>query len=137
MRKTGPGSSGTRAMRSSSRDPGRPPQPWGKTRCADAGRRATGRGRAAIEDDGMSPVPVDPAAIRAGLERQLALLTPVVEHLQSAAADANPLISDEWHGPAAEAAATFLLDLRAGLRAAADEADDVVRILRFNIATLS
>jgi hypothetical protein len=85
----------------------------------------------------MSPVPVDPAAIRAGLERQLALLTPVVEHLQSAAADANPLISDDWRGPAAEAAAAFLLDLRAGLRAAADEADDVVRILRFNIATLS
>jgi hypothetical protein len=47
------------------------------------------------------------------------------------------LISDEWRGPAAEAAAAFLLDLRAGLRAAADEADDVVRILRFKIATLS
>jgi hypothetical protein len=85
----------------------------------------------------MSPVPVDPAVIRAGLERQLALLTPVVEHLQSAAADANPLISDEWRGAAAEAAAAFLLDLRAGLRAVADEADDVVRILRFDIATLS
>jgi hypothetical protein len=84
----------------------------------------------------MSPVPVDPVAIRAGLERQLALLTPVVEHLR-AAADANPLVSDDWRGPAAEAAAAFLVDLRAGLRTAADEADDVVRTLRFNIASLS
>lgn len=84
----------------------------------------------------MCPVPVDPVAIRAGLERQVALLTPVVEHLR-AAADANPLVSDDWRGPAAEAAAAFLLDLRAGLRTAADEADDVVRTLRFNIASLS
>ncbi|MGB3909681.1 MAG: hypothetical protein WBL06_04335 [Pseudolysinimonas sp.] len=85
----------------------------------------------------MSPVPVDPVAIRVGLERQLALLTPVVEHLQTTATDANPLVSDEWRGPAAEAAAAFLVDLRTGLRAAAEEADDVVRTLRFNIATLS
>ncbi len=85
----------------------------------------------------MSPVPVDPAAIRAGLERQLALLTPVVEHLQAAAVDASPLVSEEWRGPAAEAAGTFLADLRSGLRAAADEADDVVRTLRLNIALLS
>jgi hypothetical protein len=84
----------------------------------------------------MSPVPVDPVAIRAGLERQLALLTPVVEHLR-AAADSNPLVSDGWRGPAAEAAAAFLVDLRAGLRTAADEADDVVRTLRFNIASRS
>ncbi|HWH97531.1 MAG TPA: hypothetical protein VNS80_04120 [Pseudolysinimonas sp.] len=85
----------------------------------------------------MSPVPVDPVAIRAGLERQLALLTPVVEHLQSAAVDAAPLVSADWRGPAAEAAADFLADLRAGLRGAADEADDVVRTLRLNIALLS
>jgi hypothetical protein len=85
----------------------------------------------------MSPLPVDPVAIRLGLERQLALLTPVVEHLQAAAVDAAPLIADDWRGPAADAAAAFLTDLRAGLRAAADEADDMVRILRFNIASLS
>lgn len=85
----------------------------------------------------MSPVPVDPVAIRVGLERQVALLTPVVEHLQTSAADANPLVSDDWRGPAAEAAAAFLVDLRAGLRAAAAEADDVVRTLRYNIASLS
>ena len=85
----------------------------------------------------MSPAPVDPVAIRAGLERQVALLTLVVEHLESAATDANPLVSDDWRGPAAEAAAAFLLDLRAGLRAAADEADDIVRTLRLHIATLS
>lgn len=85
----------------------------------------------------MSPVPVDPVVIRAGLERQLALLTPVVEHLEVSAAEANPLVAAEWRGPAAEAAAAFLVDLRAGLRAAAEEADDVVRTLRFNIASLS
>jgi hypothetical protein len=85
----------------------------------------------------MSPFPVDPAAIRAGLERQLALIAPVAEHLQSAAVDANPLVSDGWRGPAAETATAFVADLRVGLRAAADEADDVVRTLRFNIATLS
>jgi hypothetical protein len=85
----------------------------------------------------MSPVPVDPVAIRAGLERQLALLTLVVEHLQAAAADASPLVSDDWRGPAADAAAAFLSDLREGLRASADEADDLVRTLRMNIAMLS
>jgi hypothetical protein len=85
----------------------------------------------------MSPVPVDPIAIRAGLERQVALLTPVVEHLEVAAAEANPLVSDDWRGPAAESAAAFLVDLRAGLRAAAEQADDVVRTLRYNIASLS
>lgn len=80
---------------------------------------------------------VDPEAIRVGLERQLALLTLVVEHLQTAAADASPLVSDDWRGPAAEAAAAFLSDLRDGLRAAADEADDLARTLRVTIATLS
>jgi hypothetical protein len=85
----------------------------------------------------MSPVPVDPVAIRAGLERQLALLTPVVEHLRSAALDESPLVAEEWRGPAAEAATAFLADLRAGMRAAADEADDAVRTLRLNIALLS
>jgi hypothetical protein len=85
----------------------------------------------------MSPVPVDPVAIRAGLERQLALLTLVVEHLQAEAADANPLVSADWRGPAADAAATFIAELRAGLRTAADEADDVLRTLRLNIALLS
>ena len=85
----------------------------------------------------MSPVPVDPVAIRVGLERQLALLTLVVEHLQAAAADANPLLSGDWRGPAADAAAAFVTDLRAGLRTAADEADDVLRTLRLNIALLS
>jgi hypothetical protein len=85
----------------------------------------------------MSPVPVDPVAIRAGLERQVALLTLVVEDLQTSAADAYPLVADEWRGPAAEAAAAFVAELRAGLRVAADEADDIVRTLRVKIAELS
>lgn len=81
--------------------------------------------------------PVDPVATRAGLERQLALLAPVVEHLRAAALDVSPLVSEDWRGPAAEAAEGFLADLRAGLRGAADEADDIVRTLRLNIALLS
>lgn len=85
----------------------------------------------------MSPLPVDPAATRVCLERQLMLMTPVVEHLQDSAVDANPLVSAEWRGPAADAAAVFIAELRAGLRAAADEADDLVRNLRLNIALLS
>lgn len=85
----------------------------------------------------MSPVPVDPVAIRAGLERQFVLVTLVVQHLQSAAADANPLVSEEWRGPAAEAAAAFVAELRTGLSAAAAEADDVARTLQLNIALLS
>lgn len=85
----------------------------------------------------MSPVPVDPVAIRAGLERQLLLLAPVAEHLRAAAADAHPLVADQWRGPAADAATAFLADLRAGLRTAADEAGDAVRTLRLNIALLS
>jgi hypothetical protein len=84
----------------------------------------------------MSPDLVDPLAVRAGLERQVALLTIVVENLQTAATDASPLISADWRGPAAEAAASFLEELRAGLRAAADEADDLVRTLRVTIATI-
>lgn len=85
----------------------------------------------------MSPLPVDPTAMRASLERQLALLTPVVDHLRAAAVEASPLVADDWRGPAAEAAAHFLADLRAGLCAAAEEADDVVRTLRLTIALLS
>ena len=81
--------------------------------------------------------PVDPLAVRAGLERQLALLTLVIEHLQTAVAATSPLVSADWRGPAAEAAAAFVADLREGLRAAADEADDLARTLRVNIAMLS
>lgn len=80
---------------------------------------------------------IDPAAIRAGLERQLALVTPVAEHLLRTSTQADPLIADDWRGPAAESAAAFLAALRADLRVAADEADDVVRTLRLHIAVLS
>jgi hypothetical protein len=83
-----------------------------------------------------SSPPVDPAAIRAGLERQLALLHPVTEHLREAAHAPSPLVADDWRGPAAEAAGRFLDELRRELRIAADTTSDEVRRLRVELARL-
>ena len=84
----------------------------------------------------MSPVSVDPVEVRVDLERQLALLLPVVEHLRTAATDAGPLVADEWRGQAADMAARFLAELRSRLRESADAVDDVVRQLRIDIARM-
>lgn len=84
----------------------------------------------------MSPVSVDPVEVRIALERQLALLTPVVEHLRAAATDAGPLVADEWRGHAADMAARFLTELRARLGESAEAVDDVVRQLRIDIARM-
>jgi len=84
----------------------------------------------------MPPVPVDPAALRAAYERQLAFLVPVVDELEREAIAPSPLLDDDWRGPAAEAAHELLRDLRAGLRDAADAIDDEVRRLRHRIAEL-
>lgn len=81
----------------------------------------------------MTAPSVDPASIRAGLERQLALLAPVAEHLHAAAIGPSPLVADEWRGPAAEAASAFLDELRARLRDAEAATDDVVRTLRVHL----
>lgn len=85
----------------------------------------------------MPVAPVDPAAVRAAYERQLALLIPVVDGLEREAIAPSPLIADDWRGPAAEAAADLLHDLRAGLRDAADAVDDEVRRLRHRVAELT
>lgn len=81
--------------------------------------------------------PVDPIAIRAALERQLALLAPVAVHLRDAATGPSPLVDDEWRGPAADAADGFDMELRSRLRAADDAAEDAVRRLRIAIAGIS
>lgn len=78
----------------------------------------------------MSIPLVDPAATRAAYERQYALLVPVVDGLREAAIATSPLVSDEWRGPAAEAARTFVHDLRGGLTEAADAVEDEVRRIR-------
>ncbi|WP_395638234.1 hypothetical protein [Pseudolysinimonas sp.] len=75
----------------------------------------------------------DPA-VRVALERQLALLVPVVEHLSAAAAGPPQLVADDWRGPAAEQATRFLEDLRAGLSEAAAAVDDEVRRIRVHVA---
>ena len=84
----------------------------------------------------MPPVPVDPAALRAAYERQLALLIPVVDELEREAIAPSPVSDADWRGPAAEAAQELLRDLRAGLREAADAVDDEVRRLRHRLAEL-
>ncbi len=78
----------------------------------------------------MSIPPVDPVATRVAYERQYALLVPVVDGLRESSIATSPLVSDEWRGPAAEAARTFVRDLRAGLTEAADAVEDEVRRIR-------
>jgi hypothetical protein len=84
----------------------------------------------------MPPVPVDPVAVRAALERQLALLTMIVEHLNVAAVAPSPILSAEWRGPSAEQAELLVTELRRRLRDAAGVTDDSVRRVRLQIATL-
>lgn len=71
----------------------------------------------------------DPDPTRAGLERQLALLAPVAEHLGAAAALPDPL-GDDWRGPAADGATRFHADLRERMRDAHRLAEDALRIAR-------
>lgn len=84
----------------------------------------------------MPLAPVDPAALRAAYERQLALLIPVVTELEREAIAPSPLVADDWRGAAADAAQDLLRDLRAGLRDAADAVDDEVRRVRHRLAEL-
>ena len=85
----------------------------------------------------MPDLPLDPAAVRSVYERQWALLVPVADGLRAAAAGPSPLIDDEWRGPAAENARAFLLELRNGLRLAADAVDDAAAVVRHQILDLS
>ena len=84
----------------------------------------------------MPPAPVDPVAIRAALERQLSLLTMIVEHLNVAAAAPSPIPAGEWEGPAAAEAGELVAELRSRLRHAADVSDDARRQVRLQIAAL-
>lgn len=85
----------------------------------------------------MPPPPVDPAAVLRALERQLALLTMVADHLRTVAAAPSPLHADEWTGKAADHAAEFFVELRARLTDAEKVTDDTVRQVRLQIAALS
>lgn len=82
----------------------------------------------------MTP-PIDPAAQRADLERQLALLDPVLRHLRSAVP--ARLVPDDWEGPAARAAEGLTDELRRRLDLAADGVDDLVRVVRLQLGALS
>ncbi len=78
---------------------------------------------------------VDPAAHRADLERQVALLLPVLEHLRGEAAPAWAT-PPEWRGPAADAAERMREELARRLASAADAVDDLLRIVRQQLAAL-
>lgn len=85
----------------------------------------------------MPPLPIDPVAVRHALERQLSLLSMVVDSLRSAAAAPNPMHASEWRGRAADQAEEFYVELGARLRHAEDVTDDAVRRVRLQIAALS
>lgn len=83
----------------------------------------------------MEP-PIDPSAVRFALERQLAVLTLVADHLQVAALD--PITAGAiWRGPAASAAAELAADRRRRTREVAQAVDDRRRELSVTIAVLS
>lgn len=82
------------------------------------------------------PPAVDPVAHRADLERQLALLLPVLDHLRGEAAPAW-VTPDQWRGPASQAAERMREELRRRLAEAADAVDDVLRVLGLQLAALA
>jgi len=79
--------------------------------------------------------PIDAAAQRADLERQLALLAPVLQHLR---VEIGPrtLVPDEWSGPAAAAGERLVGELCRRLDLAADGVDDLLRIVRLQLGAL-
>ncbi|MGV3712796.1 hypothetical protein [Pseudolysinimonas sp.] len=77
---------------------------------------------------------IDPTAQRADLERQLALLDPVLRHLREAAP--RRIVPDDWEGPAARAAEGLADELRRRIDAAADGVDDLVRIVRLQLGAM-
>ena len=79
-------------------------------------------------------IPIDPAAIRAALERQYALLLPVRQHLQTEVAPGWIVVDDEWTGQAAESARRLVAELVKRVAEAADGVDDQIRVLRERIA---
>jgi len=85
----------------------------------------------------MPPAPVDPVAVRTALERQLALMSMIGDHLRAAVTAPSPLHSADWQGRAADQAAEFVVELQARLRDAENVTDDTVRRVRLQIAMLS
>lgn len=83
------------------------------------------------------PFPVDRDAQLAALERQLALLLPVRQHLQVEVAPRWIVVDDDWSGEAARAAADTVRELERRLALAADALDDLVRLVRLQIGALS
>jgi hypothetical protein len=81
-------------------------------------------------------MPPDPS-LRAALERQLALLLPVVDHLETQAIAPSPLVSAEWRGAAAEAAERFVEEMRTELRHLAEAVDHEVRGIRLHLAVMT
>jgi hypothetical protein len=84
----------------------------------------------------MAP-PIDPVAQRADLERQLALLVRVVQHLRVEVAPGRLVLDDEWTGEAARSAAGLIAELDRRLTLAADGVDDLVRQVRLVLGGLS
>lgn len=82
----------------------------------------------------MSPA-FDPATQRVDLERQLALLTPVLQHLRVEAVPRHVLAVD-WRGPAADEAGRRAEELARRLDSAADSVDDLLRIVRLQLGAL-
>jgi hypothetical protein len=83
----------------------------------------------------MAP-PTDTVAQRADLERQLALLLPVVQHLRVEVAPGRLVLDDQWTGEAARAAAELVAELERRLALAADGVDDLVRQVRLVLGGL-
>ncbi len=80
---------------------------------------------------------IDPAAQRADLERQLALLVPVHQHLAVEAAPRHVIVDGDWTGPAAESAHRLVAELERRLALAADGVDDLVRTVRLQLGSLA
>lgn len=78
----------------------------------------------------------DPVALRTVLERQLALLTPVADHLGDPASVPPPLPPDDWSGPAAQRAAATREELRDRMRDAETLTREALHRVRVALGTL-
>lgn len=79
---------------------------------------------------------MDPAALRAALERQQSGLAPVARVLEALAAHPPRLNPDDWRGEASQACERLEGDLRRRLLAADDWLGDATRSTRAALAEL-
>lgn len=77
----------------------------------------------------------DTSALRAALERQVAVLAPVAARLRVATAH-PPISPHDWHGPAASAYRELEQRLRARLVSAGDAAEAARHCARLTLAQL-